>query len=128
MTRVDKAALISTSVLVPIVVTLTLIPTGDFPVSPPGNDKMSHVLAWAAICFPAAAARPKLVWGIFPAAIALGGCIEVIQPWVGRASEAADLVADSVGAIAGCALGCAVHRLVRKLSAMRPPFSHNRYW
>lgn len=67
------------------------------PGGPPGQDKVMHALAFAALVLPAALwSRRHLIW-LVPAALAYGGLIEIVQPFVGRGAEWMDLIADAVG-------------------------------
>ena len=78
-------------------------------------DKLYHFTAFAALVFPCALLYARaLVW-ILPAALLFGGVIELIQPYVGRAGERADFLADILGVGFGAALGLAV----RAVSARR---------
>ncbi|MDB6453372.1 VanZ family protein [Falsirhodobacter sp. 20TX0035] len=111
-TAADKAALLATSVLVPLVGYLTLTPGDELPVAAPGNDKINHALAWAAMSFPLAAARPQAIRWILPVAVAYGIAVEILQPLAGRSQQASDVVADTFGALAGCGLGWLLHRVL----------------
>ena len=44
-----------------------------------------------------------------PLALFYGGVIEVIQPFVGRSGEIADLYADGIGLLIGAVLGVLLH-------------------
>lgn len=89
--------------------TLLPVPQPALPVS--SADKIQHLLAFAALTLPLAVARPRALWWLLPAAIAFGGAIEVIQPFVGRTRELGDFVADAAGACLGAVLGVAIGRL-----------------
>lgn len=68
-------------------------------------DKISHVLAFACLGFPlAAAGTHRPIW-IFLAGLAYGAIIEIIQPSFGRTAEWADLAADAAGVGLGVAVG-----------------------
>ncbi len=100
-----------------IIGALTLIPMSMEP-SAPGSDKTHHFLAFAALVLPCAALYPKGLLKGALAAAAYGGLIELIQPYVGRSGEIADLVADVSGIGAGAALGLVVHAILRRISGV----------
>ena len=80
-----------------------------------GSDKAHHVIAFAALAMPVAVLyRRALAW-MLPSAIAFGGLIEVIQPYVNRHGEWADFIADALGAILGVILGLILRRLFRHM-------------
>jgi VanZ family protein len=68
------------------------------------NDKLLHALGFAVLVVPMTLARPMAAPGIWFAAVAYGLLIEIVQPYTGRMSEAADLMADALGAAAGILL------------------------
>lgn len=68
------------------------------------NDKLLHALGFAVLVVPMTLARPMAAPGIWLAAVAYGLLIEIVQPYTGRMSEAADLMADALGAAAGILL------------------------
>ena len=90
------------------VLTLVNLP---LPASPPGNDKLHHFLAFAGLVFPVALLWPRALGRVVPVAIAYGGLIELIQPFVGRSAEWADFGMDVLGVGVGTLLGWALHRL-----------------
>lgn len=92
-----------TLVLGVLIAVLTLAPISGPDV--PGSDKVYHVLACAALAFPLPFARPRFMIPVALAVAVYGGLIELIQPYVGRSGEWADLFADAVGAIIGAGLG-----------------------
>ncbi|KGL00031.1 VanZ family protein [Thalassobacter sp. 16PALIMAR09] len=71
----------------------------------PRSDKLYHVLACAALAFPLPFARPRFIIPVALAVVVYGGLIELIQPYVGRSREWADLFADALGAMIGAGLG-----------------------
>lgn len=91
----------------------TLLPRADFQ-SVPGTDKFHHFIGFAALILPAAFYDPKSLRWAVPCALLYGGAIEIIQPFVGRSGEFADLVADAIGIAIGAALGMVLHRLFRR--------------
>jgi len=86
------------AVLLAVITALSLWPK---PPEAPGSDKLHHAIAYAALMFPAALARPKHLWAIFLFYLAWSGAIELIQPYVNRYGEWADLVANTVGLTVG---------------------------
>ncbi|WP_093164555.1 hypothetical protein [Aliiruegeria lutimaris] len=82
----------------------TLAPSASLP-TPPGNDKVHHLIGFAALTFPAGLLYQRsLIW-VLPFAILFGGMIEIIQPFVGRHREVADFVAGTAGALVGAGIG-----------------------
>jgi len=104
--------LVTTAVLAIVIAVLTLAPS----LRPPdigGPDKLYHAIAFGALILPCATLYPRsLIW-LLPAALAFGGAIEIIQPWVGRSGEWADLVADAVGIAIGVPTGLGGHAWLR---------------
>ncbi|MEM6577570.1 MAG: VanZ family protein [Pseudomonadota bacterium] len=88
-----------------VVARLTLGPSGEGDPPFPHFDKVAHLLAFAALAFPLAAARAQSAAWIFSVGLLFGAAIEIIQPYVGRSAEWADLLADALGLILGIALG-----------------------
>ena len=91
---------------------LSLSPLETLPPAP-GGDKLHHFIAYAVLCFPlsfrdAAAARIVL-----PLAVAYGGLIELVQPYVNRYGEWDDFAANAMG----CLIGFALARLAQKILA-----------
>lgn len=76
-----------------------------FPILPeiPGNDKIHHLIAYAALAFLATLSRKTsgTVLAVLLAIIAYGGLIEMIQPYVNRYGEFNDFLASSVGVVLG---------------------------
>jgi VanZ family protein len=115
-TWVQTAALAVTAVIALVIAALTLTPS----VSPPPmglalTDKAYHAIAFASLVLPAATVfRGRLLW-IATVAFLYGALIEVIQPFVGRGAEWADLAANAVGILIGLALGRVLHVMARAL-------------
>lgn len=82
----------------------------------PHFDKLAHFAVFFAIALPAIAVRPGAWLWIVLSASALGGIIEIIQPFFGREREFGDFVADVLGALAAVPVG---HALARRLSKSR---------
>jgi len=109
-------------VLAVVVTTLALMP------SPPqeaslGWDKLNHASAFCALAVAWRLAFPGNAWRWVQLAaglMALGAGIEVAQHFVpGRQADAADLLADAIGAAAGMLLAAALEWLLRR--RMSPP-------
>lgn len=115
-------ALVLTGVLATAIAFLTLSP--PMPVMPAGflTDKAYHVIAFiafTALAFPTALLYARsLVW-VIPAALMFGGVIELLQPYVGRSREGADLFADVLGVCVGVALGLAIRSVLRRRRGMQ---------
>ena len=92
-----------TLVLGGLIAALTLAPISGPDM--PGSDKLYHVLACAALACPLTFARPRFMVPVALAVVLYGGLIELIQPYVGRSREWADLFADALGAMSGAGLG-----------------------
>ncbi|MGB0282775.1 MAG: VanZ family protein [Neptuniibacter sp.] len=67
----------------------------------PGSDKLHHFIAYAALAFPVACARPKRWLVIVAGFLAYSGVIELIQPYVNRYGEWLDLGANAFGLLVG---------------------------
>ena len=101
-----------TAVLAIVIAILTLAPS----LRPPdlgGPDKLYHAIAFGALMLPCAILYPRSLAWLLPAALAFGGAIEIIQPWVGRSGEWADLVADAVGIGIAMPVGLVGHAWLR---------------
>jgi len=88
-----------------VIAGLTLMPPALVPKGPHGIDKLYHASAFAALVFPTAFLRPRLLRAVAPLALLYGGAIEIVQPLVGRTADISDLVADGVGILIGVGLG-----------------------
>jgi VanZ family protein len=91
-----------TAVLAVVIAVLTLAPMPSG--GPAGSNKIYHILAFSCLAFPLPLVRPRWTVWVILSVIAYGGAIEVIQPFFGRQSEWADLVADGIGAILGASV------------------------
>ncbi len=104
-----------TIALAAVIAVLTLLPptTVDMP---SGSDKLAHFGAFIALALPLAFVRPRWIGWLFLLFSAFGGAIEIIQPYVGRSREFADLLADMVGIACGMGLGLLLGRVFPGLS------------
>ncbi len=78
---------------------------------PPGGDKLHHLLAFGGLVLPGTALRPRWWAALAGFALAYGGLIEIVQPYVGRFGEWSDFLADGLGALVGVLAGKALARL-----------------
>jgi VanZ family protein len=92
----------------------TLTPSSGGPPTLPFTDKQLHAMAFGLLLLPTALLAPRAMLMAAPLALIYGGLIEVIQPYVGRTGEWADLLADGVGIAAACVLALIVVALRRK--------------
>lgn len=87
-----------------------------------GWDKLNHLTAFAALTFTGCLGFPggrRVVFGVLPGMLALGGLIEVIQYFVpGRSSDWLDLGADAIGIACGAVLALSVMALARRARAV----------
>ncbi|MBV7410696.1 VanZ family protein [Maritimibacter sp. DP1N21-5] len=94
---------------------LTLTPQAVSEIKDLPLDKLAHVAAFAIYVLPTAALFPRALLPVVLLGVTLGGGIEVIQPWFGRAQELADFGADLVGLALGCAVGLGVRAFLRQV-------------
>ncbi|SHK43438.1 hypothetical protein SAMN05444000_12918 [Shimia gijangensis] len=107
-------ALVATGALAIAIVYLTLSPLQPTKLGGYVSDKAYHFIAFAALAFPTALLYARsLVW-IIPAALLLGGIIELVQPYVGRSREGADWIADAFGIGFGVSIGLVIRKIIRK--------------
>ena len=78
--------------------------------SAPGGDKLHHFLAFGALAFPMAIARPRAAIWVVLVVLLYGALIDVIQPHVGRHGDVMDAIANAGGAISGSVLGAVANR------------------
>ncbi len=86
-----------TLLLAAVLCVLTLSPPGPA-VGPPSPDKLYHFIGFGLLALPLCLAYPRRGWAVIAGVIMFGAAIEVIQPFVGRGAEWADLLADALGA------------------------------
>ena len=110
-----------TWLLVITVVGLTLWPA-DKLYEVGGSDKLYHLVAYLSLVFPAALARPRRWYWVVFALIAMGGAIELIQPYVMRSREFGDFAANSVGV----AIGVGIALLCRYWWPVSQPMIHKK--
>jgi len=108
--------------LIVVILLLSLAPLPAPPIDVEQGDKIGHALAyfalmgWYAQLFDV---RRALLWRA-AAFVALGGAIELIQPYVNRDAEWLDLGADALGVLLGLALAFTpVARLLQRLDRAR---------
>lgn len=90
---------------------LSLSPLDDLPKAP-GGDKLHHFIAYASLTFPMMFADAQQWRRIMLPAIAYGGAIELIQPYVNRYGEWLDFAANSAGCLIGAGLALLASRLL----------------
>ena len=82
--------------------TLTPLPQD---IDVPGTDKWHHFLAFAALTYPLTAASRRCWLLIIVFGLSLGASIEILQPYVNRFGDIADLTADAIGVLIGFLFG-----------------------
>lgn len=89
------------TILIALAITaLSLYPLDNLP-SVPGTDKTHHFIAYGALAFPVALAKPEK-WLLFIVSfLVYSGVIEFVQPYVNRYAEWLDLGANGLGLIVG---------------------------
>ena len=78
------------------------------------SDKIDHFLGFAALLFPAALLYRHALYWLLPSAIAFGGAIELIQPYVNRKGEWGDFWANAIGAVIGVMIGLFLRYVFKK--------------
>lgn len=112
--RAARLWLPATLGLLALVTALSLWPQPELQNAVPGNDKSHHLLAYAALAFPATFAGVRR-WPLVLAGLAAWGWgIEAVQPLVGRTNDLGDLTANAAGLAAGALAGAALRRLLRR--------------
>ena len=83
-----------------LITIMSLWPLDELP-SVPGTDRIHHIIAYAILSIPAGLHRPDR-WIFFGLLfIAYGGAIELLQPYVNRYGEWADMLANTAGVVCG---------------------------
>lgn len=112
------------TVLLMLIVGFATLTPADLQPSVGGGDKLHHLLAFAALALPTAALTPRRLPLILVVLAVFGSMIEVIQPFVGRSRELADLIADlgglAIGSLTGLALAAGEAKILQALRALTP--------
>jgi drug/metabolite transporter (DMT)-like permease len=90
-----------------MITTLSLWPIDYLP-SAPGSDKTHHLIAYAALVFPTALRKPNRWMWLVVFFIFFSGLIELVQPYVNRYGEWADMLANTVGVVCGVVLATGI--------------------
>jgi hypothetical protein len=109
---ITLAAVVATAVVAVTIIILSLAPLPAVFAS--GSDIEHHMLAYAAMVLPLSSVRARNAPLIFVAALALGGAIELMQPFVGRYAEWHDFFANVSGATIGIVVGLCLSVLYRR--------------
>ena len=91
---------------------LSLHPLDNLPEAP-GSDKTHHLIAYAALAYPASLRKPKQWQAIITIFALYSGLIELIQPHVNRYGEWMDFLANISGLIIGIALAFLIDKLMK---------------
>jgi len=97
------------ALLLTTITVLSLWPVSSLP-DLPGNDKLHHYIAYAALILPTALRRPEKWLWIALFFLAWSGAIELIQPYVRRYGEWLDLAANATGLLSGFLLAAIMRR------------------
>ncbi len=105
----------TTLLMLAIISITSLSPLAELP-DIPGSDKLHHFVSYAALMMPAFLVRyAKRLW-LMLVFLIWGGAVELIQPYVNRYAEWADLFANGTGLLIGAALGAMLSLLISKTS------------
>lgn len=96
-----------------VITALSLWPLATLP-QMPGSDKTHHFIAYAALMLPTALRRPSGWLWIGLLFVGWSGAIELIQPYVNRYGEWADMAANCGGVFCGWLAASLVRRLLGK--------------
>ncbi len=96
------------------ITTLSLWPLDHLP-SAPGSDKTHHLIAYAALAFPAALRKPNRWMWMAVFFIFYSGLIELVQPYVNRYGEWLDMLANTAGVVCGVALAVVIKIFSKRL-------------
>ena len=91
---------------------LSLHPLDNLPEAP-GSDKTHHLIAYAALAYPASLRKPKQWQAIITIFALYSGLIELIQPHVNRYGEWMDFLANISGLIIGIAMAFLINKLMK---------------
>ncbi|MEI2565160.1 VanZ family protein [Vibrio metoecus] len=102
------------TILIALAITvLSLYPLDNLP-SVPGTDKTHHFIAYGALAFPVALARPEK-WLLFIVGfLGYSGFIELVQPYVNRYGEWLDLGANGLGLVVGISIASFARSIILK--------------
>lgn len=103
-------------IILPISI-LSLYPVDSLP-SVPGTDKIHHFIAYGALAFPLALARPKKWLIIIVLFLGYSGVIELIQPYVNRYGEWLDLGANGLGLAFGIVFASLARSIILKENSL----------
>ncbi len=105
--------LLFTIVIALIITGLSLYPVESLP-PVPGTDKTHHFIAYGALAFPIALARPKKWLFVIAGLLVCSGVIELVQPYVNRYGEWLDLGANALGLVVGTLIATVVRSMILK--------------
>ncbi len=110
MRQATRWSALLTVVIGTVIAVLTLMPPTEMDM-PAGSDKTYHFLAFVALALPLAFVRPRWSGVLFVTYSAYGAVIELVQPFVGRSRELADLLFDMAGIACGMVVGVVIRTL-----------------
>ena len=91
---------------------LSLHPLDNLPEAP-GSDKTHHLIAYAALAYPASLRKPKQWQAIITIFALYSGLIELIQPHLNRYGEWMDFLANISGLLIGIAFAFLINKLMK---------------
>lgn len=108
ITMIRSYWIIITLFLLAVITLLSLTPLPGV-AAVPGDDKIHHFLAYAALTFPVVLRKPKYwLWiGLF--FICWSGGVELLQPCVNRYGDWLDMVANGAGVVCGMLLALLIN-------------------
>lgn len=118
LTTISRFWVLITLLLVILVSFLTLWPADQL-YDVVGSDKFYHFTAYLSLAFPAALARPVYWPRVMLALVAMGGTIELIQPYVTRSREWGDFFANSTGVVLGILIAVLCRWLVPAIKSQK---------
>ena len=97
-----------------ILTIITLLSLWPLPELPPfvSNDKMQHIIAYAVLMLPTALKKPKYWQAIALGLFVWSGAIELLQPYINRYGEWADMAANTTGLITGYLLAMLMQKVL----------------
>lgn len=113
----ERAAKLLTLAILLAILFGTLMPPKKIPLDVPGSDKLHHFAAFAALVLPLSVLNPRRALALVVAAVLIGVCIELVQPYFGRLRSLGDIIANTLGALFGAAVAWVLNRPVRRLLA-----------